>query len=106
MGYYPGRRYVPTGQEGDGLGDFFKAAKRALMGFEKRAEECSFRRCCSFKDFIEGKNAGESAKNGFSEAGMSLLDDTVSRATGKKRKASGRPGGKIKKQRCSRNIFD
>ena len=107
MGYYSGRRYVPAGQKGDGLGDFFKAAKPALMGFAKRAGKSVLSAGAAvLKDVIEGKNAGESAKNAFSEAGMSLLDDTVSRATGKKRKAPGSQGGKIKKQRCSRNIFD
>ena len=33
MGYYPGRRYVTPGQQGD----FFKVAMPALMGFAKRA---------------------------------------------------------------------
>ena len=97
MGYYSGGRYVPTGQEVDGLGDFFKAAKPTLMGFAKRAGKSVLSACAAvLKDVIEGKNAGESAKNAFSEAGMRLLDDIVSRATGKKRKAPGSQGGKIK----------
>ena len=97
MGYYSSGRYVPTGQEVDGLGDFFKAAKPALMGFAKRAGKSVLSAGAAvLKDVIEGKNAGESAKKAFLEAGMSLLDDTVSRATGKKRKAPGSQGGKIK----------
>ena len=47
---------------------------------------------------IEGKNALDSARNAFSEAGMSLVDDPVSRITGKKRKAPGNQGGKSKKR--------
>ena len=54
---------------------------------------------------LEVTNAVESAKNAFSEVGMSLLDDTVSSANGKKRRAPGAQSGKPKKQRCPRNIF-
>ena len=90
MGYYPGRQYVPTGQEGDEPGDFFKAAKPALMGSAKRAGKSVLSAVAAvFKAVIEGKNAGESAKNALSEAGMSLVNDTVSRTTGKKWKAPG-----------------
>ena len=49
-----------------------------------------------FEQVIEGKNAGESAKNAFSKVGMSLLDDTVSSVSGKKRKAPGTRTGKTK----------
>ena len=45
---------------------------------------------------IEGKNALDSARNAFSEAGMSLVDDPVLRITGKKRKAPGNQGGNSK----------
>ena len=79
IGYYSGRQYVPSGQEGDGLGDLFSAAKPSVL-----------------KDVIEGKNAGESAKNAFSEVGMSLLDDTVKSVSGRKRKAPGTQTGKVK----------
>ena len=64
---------------------FFKAAKPALMGFAKRAGKSVLSAGAAvLKDVIEGKNAWESAKNALSEAGMTLLDATVSRATGKK----------------------
>ena len=106
IGYYSGRRYVPSGQEGDGLGDLFRAAKPALMGFAKRAGKSVLSAGASvLKDVIEGKNAGESAKNAFSEVGMSLLDDTVKRVSGRKRKAPGTGTGKVKKQKKTRNIF-
>ena len=65
------------------LGDLFRAAKPALMGFAKRAGKSVLSAGAALlKDVIGGKNAGESAKNAFLEAGMGLLDDTVSRTTG------------------------
>ena len=68
------------------------------MGFAKRAGNSVLSADATvLKDVIEGKNAGESAKNAFWEVGMSLLADTVSRANGKKRKAPGAQGGKSKK---------
>ena len=74
------------------------------MGFAKRAGKSVLSAGAAvLKDVVEGKNAGESAKKAFLEAGKSLLDDTVSRATGKKRKAPGSQGGKIKRR--SRNIL-
>ena len=97
IGYFSGRRYVPTGQEGDGLGDFFRAAKPALMGFARRAGNSVLSAGATvLKDEIEGKN-GESAKNAFSEVGMSFLNDTVSKANGKKRRVPGAQTGKPKK---------
>ena len=106
IGYYAGRRYVPTGQEGDGLGDFFRAAKPALMGFAKRAGKSLLSAGARvLKDVIESKNTGESVKNAFSEVGMRLLDDTVSSVNGKKRKAPGARNGKSKKHNRSGNIF-
>ena len=64
MGYCSGRRYdVLTGQEGDGLRDFFKAAKPALMGFAKRAGKSVLSAGAAvLKDAIAGKNAGEPSK--------------------------------------------
>ena len=35
--HYQGRRYVPAGQEGGGLGDLFKAALPALTGLAKKS---------------------------------------------------------------------
>ena len=106
IGYYSGRRYVPSGQEGDGLGDLFRAAKPALMGFAKRAGKSVYSAGATvLKDVIEFKNAGESAKNAFSEVGMSLLDNTVARVSRKKRRAPGTWTSKAKKQRKARNIF-
>ena len=59
IGYYSGRRYVPSGQEGDGLGDLFRAAKPALMGFAKRAGKSVLSAGASvLRDVIEDKNAG------------------------------------------------
>lgn len=106
LGYYSGRRYVPSGQQGDGLGDFFAAAKPALMGFAKRAgKKVLSAGAAVLKDVIAGKDVAESAKSAFSEAGMSLLDDTVSRATGQKRKAKGKKSGVVKKSKRAQNIF-
>ena len=76
------------------------------MGFAKRAGKSVLSAGASvLKDVIEGKNAGESAKNAFSEVGMSLLDATVASVSGKKRKAPGTRTCKAKIQRKARNIF-
>ena len=56
------------------------------------------------KYMTEGKNASKSANNAFLEVGMSLLDDTVSSANGKKLSTWGSEW-KSKKQRWARNIF-
>ena len=58
------------------------------------------------KDVVEGKNAGKFAKIAVSEAGMSLLDDTLSRTMEKKWKIPENWGGKWKKPKHSRNIFN
>lgn len=104
MGYYSGRRYVPTGQQGDGLGDLFAAAKPALLGFAKKAGKHVLSAGASvLRDVLDGKNAGESAKKAFSSAGRSLLDDTLSGVAGTKRKR--RDGRKVQKRRKTQNIF-
>ena len=88
---------VPSGKEGDGLGDLSRAAKSALMGFAKRAGKSVLSACATvLKDVIEGENAGESSKNAFSDVGMSLLDNTVSCVRGRKRKAPGTRSGQAK----------
>ena len=76
------------------------------MGFAKPAGKSVLSAGAAvLKDVIESKNAGESAKNAFSEVGMSLLDDTVSSVCGRKRKAPETRSGKAKNQRRARNIF-
>ena len=76
------------------------------MSFAKRAGKSVLSAGATvLKDVIEGKTAGESAKNAFSEVGMSLLDDTVSSVSGRKRKAPGTRDVKAKKQKRPRNIF-
>ena len=87
MGYYSGRRVV-----------FFKAVKPALMGFAKWAEKSVFAAgAAALKSVIDGTNSGESANNAFSDVGMSLLDDTVSRTNGKKMESTRYSGREVEK---------
>mgnify|MGYP001803408450 CR=1 FL=1 len=63
--YYSGRRYVPSGQEGDGLGDLFRAAKPALMSFAKQAGKSVLSAGATvLKDVIRGQNRWGVCKEG------------------------------------------
>ena len=79
--HYQGRRYVPAGQDGGGLGDLFKAALPAIKGFAKKAGKRVLSAGATvLRDAIAGRNVGESAKNAFKNAGVHLLDDSLSMA--------------------------
>ena len=111
--HYKGRRYVPAGQDGGGLGDLFKAALPAIKGFAKKAGKRVLSAGATvLRDAIAGRNIGESAKNAFKNAGAHLLDDSLGMVglndgshdppPRKRAKTSKKPSKKGKKRR---NIF-
>ena len=74
--HYQGRRYVPAGQEGGGLGDLFKAALPALTGLAKKAGKRVLSAGASvLKDAMFGRSFATSAKNRFRDAGHQVIDD-------------------------------
>ena len=109
LGHYSGRNYVPIVQDGDGLGEIFASAKPALINFAKNAGRRVLGAGASvLRDVLQGKNAGESAKKAFSEAGVSLLDDTIGGrggASSTSTKRSGRVSKGKRRAKRQKNIF-
>ena len=108
ISYYSGRDYVPSSQDGDGLGDIFAAVKPALFSFAKDVGKQAISAGATvLKDIMRGKKAGESAKEAFSNAGVSLIDSTLNRASSSSKSLSSKRKKRVskKKRNSQRNIF-
>ena len=61
LAHYSGRRFVPAEQEGDGLGDIFRAAKPFLINFAKSAGKKALSVGSNvLRDVLDGKSVTES----------------------------------------------
>ena len=107
MSVYTGRRFVPTGQSGDGLGDLFRAARPALLKFARNAGKRVLSAGANvLREAVSGGDVKAAAKSSFMDAGLGLLDDTMNTSNSHTRGTKSGRVSKKKGKKRSKNIFD